>query len=615
MEGGETGNSSQETSPVLRRRQVVRGRVPPDDSSSFETDEDFEKLTSDDVSQEKPQPAESLPNRKPYTNPRGSNFDDLTDKDIYEIQLKNLQTQLEAAVIENQSLALQLKNYEKIKDLKKVREDLERIKEENASLRQHCREVEGRLSQARLTQSGVISDGTIPSQSGQAANEGRIASMKSRYQQWKLTTIEKMLDLLSDFSEEPEDEETEESDEGEELSVKRLKGNIKRFQAGYRPIVSYIKAVSILLSWKSPSMTFLAFSIYMYCAWKGWLITLFLGLTIWLLGSTYFISRGWNIQLTLLPYHLVEVTGDDNQSLSITDKYKLVFHIARKVQNWLGYLADQLEKLYNMIYWGNPEATGKLMKGVIFAFVMSICLPERWLFFFFACAIGWKLFILNALYNKFPRFKAKYDSVSNFFKSLPTHNELEINRLSEERTEYVAVPPIVDTEELRDPVTDEKLPAFCETFGLPATEYPKPGWEGGKRCTLIDKEKHLTMAFRHGRMYLTNSNICFGTSRIHSRKRNLVLSLKNINSVEKAKPFQFIPGHGMSIQISLFASDKPLLFSGLVYRDEVCREIREAVDEARRKVSEETDSGAAAPTNAGEEPSTSVGRGETDIFT
>lgn len=52
-----------------------------------------------------------------------------------------------------------------------------------------------------------------------------------------------------------------------------------------------------------------------------------------------------------------------------------------------------------------------------------------------ACAIGWKLFILNALYNKFPRFKAKYDSVSNFFRSLPTHNELEINRLSEERTE------------------------------------------------------------------------------------------------------------------------------------------------------------------------------------
>lgn len=48
-----------------------------------------------------------------------------------------------------------------------------------------------------------------------------LASMKSRYQQWKLATIEKMLDLLSDFSEEPEDEETEESDEGEELSVKR----------------------------------------------------------------------------------------------------------------------------------------------------------------------------------------------------------------------------------------------------------------------------------------------------------------------------------------------------------------------------------------------------------
>lgn len=46
---------------------------------------------------------------------------------------------------------------------------------------------------------------------------------------------------------------------------------------------------------------------------------------------------------------------------------------------------------HSMIYWGNPEATGKLMKGVTFAFIMSICLPERWLFFFFGmfCPLLW----------------------------------------------------------------------------------------------------------------------------------------------------------------------------------------------------------------------------------
>ena len=37
-------------------------------------------------------------------NPRGSNFDNLSEKDIYELQLHNLQEQLEKAVIENSTL-------------------------------------------------------------------------------------------------------------------------------------------------------------------------------------------------------------------------------------------------------------------------------------------------------------------------------------------------------------------------------------------------------------------------------------------------------------------------------------------------------------------------------
>lgn len=661
LEGGEL-NSSKENSPVLRRRQVVRGKVSPDDSSSIETDEDFEKLTTEDVVEEKPTLSAISPVKK-YTNPRGSNFDDYTDKDIYELQLRNLQAQLEAAVIEKTQLVKQLRTYEDLADVKKVGTELQRIKEENISLRQHCRLVEHRLSQVRVTHTRAEKE--EDEQSSETSKPSYLSRVQTRYQEWKLGTIEKLLDLLSDFSDEPDEQQDQEQDDGEEFSVKRLKANIKRFQAGYAPLVCYFKAVSILLSWKSPSATFLTFCIYMYCAWKGWLVTLMLALTIWLLGSTYFISRGWNIQFSLLPYHLVPEPEDDNHSLSMTDKYKLVVHVARKVQCWLGYLADQLEKLHHMLYWGNPETTGKLMKGVITAFILSLIFSGEWLFFFFALAVGWKLFVLNALYNRFPRFKAKHDSVHLFFQSLPTNQDVEQRRLKKERDErltslnsitevvseqrhlqgrcetetletsiesqtqviseqkpqegdlavkYITFPPIVDTEEIVSGTTADKTPAFCETFSIPATEYPKPGWEGGKRCTLINKERNLTAAFRHGRLYLTNSNLCFGTSRLHHKKKNMVMSLLEINSVERAKPFQFMPGHGMSIEVTLFGEEKPYLFSGLVGRDNICREIQLAIEEARKGNTDAVDAPPKAETKPPvEEPGT--GRGETDMFT
>ncbi|PIK62813.1 putative GRAM domain-containing protein 4 [Apostichopus japonicus] len=654
-------NSSKENSPVLRRRQVVRGRVPPDDSSSFETDEDFEKLTTEDILEDKPSLSDSTPTKKKYTNPRGSNFDDLSDKDIYEIQLRNLQSQLETAMIEKTSLVTQLRSYEEITDLKRVNTEMLKIREENKSLKQHVREVEHRLSQVRATQLSTKNDKDEHSEV-ETSKPSSLSTIQTRFEAWKMVTVEKFLDLLSDFSDEPDEQEDLEQEDGEELSVKRLKANIKRFQAGYAPLVSFLKAVSILLSWKSPSSTFLTFCIYMYCAWKGWLVTVMLALTIWLLGSTYFISRGWKVCFSLLPYHMVPEPEDDKQSLSMTDKYKLVFHVARKVQNWLGYLADQLEKLHQMIYWGNPEATGKLMKGVVFSFTMSVIFSGEWLFFFLAMAVGWKLFILNALYNKFPRFKAKYDTVHLFFQSLPTKEDVEQKRLKRERDEtvtniqviseqgklqgsseaetqttietgkqidrikqklqedlklvkYIPFPPIVDTEEVTDVSTGERTPAFCETFLLPASEYPQPGWEGGKRCTLINKDRNLTTAFRHGRLYLTNCNLCFGTSRLHHKKKNMVLNLKEITNVGKAKPFQFMPGRGMSIEVTVLGEEKPFLFSGLVGRDDVYREIQLAMEEARRQVLDETDANQTETKLSLEEPNVGTSKEEVNIYT
>lgn len=48
-----------------------------------------------------------------------------------------------------------------------------------------------------------------------------VATIQTRFEAWKMVTVEKFLDLLSDFSDEPDEQEDLEQEDGEELSVKR----------------------------------------------------------------------------------------------------------------------------------------------------------------------------------------------------------------------------------------------------------------------------------------------------------------------------------------------------------------------------------------------------------
>lgn len=48
-----------------------------------------------------------------------------------------------------------------------------------------------------------------------------VATIQTRFKAWKMVTVEKFLDLLSDFSDEPDEQEDLEQEDGEELSVKR----------------------------------------------------------------------------------------------------------------------------------------------------------------------------------------------------------------------------------------------------------------------------------------------------------------------------------------------------------------------------------------------------------
>lgn len=93
-----------------------------------------------------------------------------------------------------------------------------------------------------------------------------------------------------------------------------------------------------------------------------------------------------------------------------------------------------------------------------------------------------------------------------------------------------------------------------------------------------------------------------------------LLNWLKIHFTFQAKPFQFMPGHGMSIEVTLFGEEKPYLFSGLVGRDNICREIQLAIEEARKGNTDAVDAPPKAETKPPvEEPG--AGRGETDMFT
>nr|XP_054750022.1 uncharacterized protein LOC129255716 [Lytechinus pictus] len=428
----------------------------------------------------------------------------------------------------------------------------------------------------------------------------------TRWERFQNHFLDKFFTLMADFTEEGEESDTDAPTEGDELTVKKLKENLKRFQAGYEPGLLFCKAMSALVSWKSTSNTFLAFVIYMYVVWRGWSATLLIGLLLWYLTTTYFISRGWTIQFSFLPYHLVEVTQDERPPLSMSDRFQLVLHVSRRVQNILGSLADQMEKVHNFLYWTNPDLTKGLYTNLVIAFVASLFISGSMLLTLIGLFLGVKVFLINPVLKKYPRLKAKYSFEEKIFREAPTAAQLEQRRAIEETQQFL-VPDIegitvrFNGEETQDSEpASKRFKAFAETFNVPESEQPLSGWKEGKRCTLITKNT-VTGAFKNGRLYLTKSFLCFEKSSL-SKDGNMLIPLKEILRIEKAKPFNFMPGSGMSIEIHMASADKPVLFGGMLRRNLIYDQLMEVWQAAQRAIQHRSSS-----SNMEATPSTSQG--------
>ncbi|KAG7175106.1 GRAM domain-containing protein 4-like [Homarus americanus] len=270
-----------------------------------------------------------------------------------------------------------------------------------------------------------------------------------KYPWWRRLEVQVVAaigELVKDFSEVAEEELPDGDPEGDPLTVKKLKENILRFGCVMRPLTELSAAVTSLL--------------------RGWTQNVFR-------------------RLRREGHEPLDTTTSE---AGLGDKFALVLQVARRVQNQLGAVSNAAEKLKNLLMWEH-EAARRLYFFLWVVLLASVLLPAAQLFTLIGVYLGLKFFVMDYVFFRYPRIRLKYDSTSRLWDTLPTDADLE-RRGDKNRGENGNSSP--------------DLTSFLELFSLPATEAPLPGWQSGRRCTLVNRDRSLTSAFKNGRLYLTN---------------------------------------------------------------------------------------------------------------
>ena len=84
-------------------------------------------------------------------------------------------------------------------------------------------------------------------------------------------------------------------------------------------------------------------------------------------------------------------------------------------------------------------------------------------------------------------------------------------------------------------ITEEDA-SFCSRFELPTSEAPFPDWQGGRRCSLVDRERPL-MGSKGGRLFLTCSFLCFERSSKARDPDRMVIPLTDITGIVKVSQY------------------------------------------------------------------------------
>lgn len=482
------------------------------------------------------------------------------DKAIYEQQLDHLHDQLAQALIDNQEMKVELDRY------KRSEEEKSSISTKKGS------QVKSGSSKSVVTEYGLYQGASISASTTQEGFESVTAQTTER----RPTTMwggikDWMFHILNDFTEQPQSSSEDESNEAHPLQAKKLKDNVQRLASSSKPWRELGSFLVGVIQWKNASLSLVMFLIYMYCVWTGWVLQLLLMIMIIHLTVNYLRIIGMAEQFG---FHSNRRSFENEYgTLGFSDKIQLIREVAQRVQNVSETVSDNLEKAENLLYWYQPQATRKIYTFLWIFFVISVCLPNSYTLTLMGLGVGFKVFIIDNIYRKYPKVKEKYDGMAKLWRSLPTKAEL-LQRQS--MTEDQLLSSTSNTTDVVSSTTSlVSLPdtLFCERFQISIEEIPLDGWQSGKRCSIIDRERPLSGS-KSGRLFLTHRFLCFERSpRPNDTADRFVIPLRDITSFAKAKPFAVLPGSGMSLEVTLKNNEKPVIFGAILHRDQAYQSI------------------------------------------
>ncbi|RMC10309.1 hypothetical protein DUI87_13111 [Hirundo rustica rustica] len=412
-------------------------------------------------------------------------------------RLNEIKGHLEIALLEKHFLQEELRKLREETNAETLRQELEKERQRRLELEQRVNEV----LKARAEEVPAAQQPAKP----QAQTNGTDKSshtVSSRLQKW---FFDRFGEYVEDFRFQPE-ENTVEAEEP--LSARRLTENMRRLKRGAKPVTNFIKNISALLDWYSIYTSAIAF---------------------------------------------IENPKED---LTVSEKFQLVLDVAQKAQNLFGKMADILEKFKNLFMWVQPEITQKLYIALWAAFIASCVLPYRILGLALGLYAGIKFFLIDFIFKRCPRLRAKYDTPYIIWISLLTDPQLKerSNATVSRRLQTAAsrsyvgssAPTGISKDEDTSRFHTTKRGNFHEIFNLSDNERPLPVCENGWRCCLINRDRKMpTDYIRNGVLYVTENYLCFESSKSGSSKRNKVIKLSDITDIQK-----------------------PLVFGAMVHRDE-----------------------------------------------
>ncbi|KAM8892051.1 GRAM domain-containing protein 4-like isoform 2-T3 [Spinachia spinachia] len=485
--------------------------------------------------------------------------------------LNEVKGHLEIALLEKHFLQEELRKLREESNVDALRQELERERSRCAELEQKI----GDVVKPRLEDSPCHTRKTPPPPGpSSTSTDKQKDTLSDSFLKW---LYERCGVYIEDFRFQPE-EQTVETEEP--LSAKRLTENMRRLKRGFKPLTNFKRNLTALSSWNSVYTSAIAFIVYMYAAWHGWAVPMFLFLAILRLSLNCLIARGWRIQWSIVP-EVSEPVEPPKEDLTVSEKFTLVLDVAQKAQNLFGKMANILEKIKNLFMWVQPELTQKLYVGLWLAFISSCLLPFKLLGFIIGVYAGIKFFIIDFIFKSCPKLRQRFDTPYIIWTHLPTDLQLKerggttlsrrVTVTAGRSSLGTAAPLGVGRDEEGGRYSSTKRGAFHEVFSLPESERPLTVCESGWRCCLINRDRKTpTDYIRNGYLYVTENYLCFesSSSRSGSSKRNKVIKLLDVMDIQKYKVLSVLPGSGMGISIATPSTQKPMVFGAMIHRDE-----------------------------------------------